>query len=86
MTARPVAKFQRRNMAIIEQKNVRYKCNFCGDLFLTASECAKHIEGKSWNTIKIGKKRISQIFPNDIILVDITKEKRRKTSSRRIRR
>ena len=50
---------------MIEQQNLRFKCNFCGALFYKASECAKHIEEES----------ISKIcFPSDILMVDITKE------------
>lgn len=50
---------------MIEQPNLRFKCNFCGTLFFKASECAKHIE----------KESISKIcFPSDILMVDITTE------------
>jgi len=57
-------------IGIIEQKNVRYKCNFCGRLFRTCSACAKHIEGKSMT----GKK-YKTIFPQDIIVVGVSKLK-----------
>ena len=50
---------------IIDNINLRYKCNFCGALFYKASECAKHIEKESHSKI---------CFPSDILMVDITKE------------
>lgn len=53
------------NLRIIEEKNVRYKCNFCGEIFFEASTCAKHIERKALT---------GKIFPSDIIMIDITKE------------
>jgi len=54
---------------IIEQKNLRYKCSFCGAIFKRASECAKHIEDKSV---------LGTIFPSDIIIVDISQDNEEK--------
>jgi len=56
----------------INQKDVRYKCSFCGRLFKTCSACAKHIESKS---LTKSKRQPATIFPSDIILVDKSKEK-----------
>jgi len=52
-------------MAIIKKENLAYKCNFCGKLFKTCSDCAKHIERYSIT---------KSVFPSDILMVDITKE------------
>jgi len=52
-------------MPLIEEKNVGYKCNFCGEIFKKCSDCAKHIEEKCVSGI---------IFPTDILVIDISKE------------
>ncbi|HUS49081.1 MAG TPA: hypothetical protein VMZ91_02895 [Candidatus Paceibacterota bacterium] len=54
---------------IIKKENLRYKCNFCGKLFMTLTECAKHIEKESVTGV---------IFPSDILIVDITDEPNQK--------
>ena len=51
---------------MIEKQNLRYKCNFCGKLFRKCSDCAIHIEKESVTGV---------VFPSDILIVDITKEK-----------
>ena len=51
---------------ILEQTNMRYKCNFCDKLFEDLLECAKHLYKESITKI---------ISPSDIIMVDITKER-----------
>ena len=50
---------------IIKKENLRYKCNFCGRLFKTLTECAKHIEKESVTGV---------IFPSDILMVDASNE------------
>lgn len=54
-------------MGIIDESNLRYKCNFCDALFHKCSECAKHIEDESHS---------KHCFPSDILMVDILKEKK----------
>ena len=47
---------------IIKESNLRYKCNFCGKLFISCSACARHIEKESFAGI---------CFPADIKIVDL---------------
>jgi len=46
---------------------VIYQCNFCGEKFDTASQCAKHIEKKSF---------MSMVYPSDIKIIPKRKKAR----------